>query len=184
LDIWSTIYSAIKGARRVFDLRDLTLLLANIVSLTVIICISAEFVYSHFDKEPAVLMTIVVVLALLFSCSLMLLSRINFTVNDHLTNGNKLAQNLRDAATIGEEIALVHPTSHTASAMNARYPSGLVRVFATGVSVASVGLVGILFGLFARNAEMELCGSTVFAVGCVMFTLAVFQGENLDRRSL
>jgi cytochrome b len=183
LDIWATIYSAIKGARRVFDLRDLTLLLANIVSLTVIICISAVFVYSRF-KEPAVLMTIIVVLAVLFSCSLMLLSRINFTVNDRLTNGNKLAQNLRDAATIREAIALGHPTSHTASSMSARYPAGLVHVFAIGVSIASVGLIGILFGLFARNAELELCGSTVFAVGCVAFTLAVFQGENLDRRSL
>lgn len=181
--IWAAIYATISRWISIFDLRDWTFFLANVVSLTSIISILSLSIYNYSGKDPSILMISILILSMLFSFTFLILFRINLPSNEGFRRINKLAQNLHHVASIRDEVTLENSTSDTASSMSARYPASLVRVFTVGVGTAACGLLAIAVGAFANNAEVQFGGSTALAVGCVALTLAVFQGENLDQRS-
>lgn len=93
---------------------------------------------------------------------------------------NKLDQSLLNVATIRRE---VNSESGTVSVMTPRYPTNLIRVFAFGVCTAVSGLIVAIIGVAVVNLKIQVGGSTMLAIGCVLITLAVMQGEGLNRPS-
>ena len=181
---WADIYAAIPRGTSIFDLRDLPLFFASVVSLTLIICSCTFYIYSYFHKDPFVLTISIAILSVLFSFVLILLFRINFSRRAASPNDDKLVQNLPEVASIRKEMVFDRPSSNMASTMGAHYPAGLIRIFAVAVSVACVGLVALVIGLITNSSEVQFGGSTVLAVGFAALTLAVLHGENLDRQTL
>jgi hypothetical protein len=172
-----------QGKAGKFDLRDLTLFIAAVVSLTLILVFLVIYLYYAHNREPLILIGSVTILSFFLSCSVILLLRANFAGEAGMEHREKLAQSLQEAARIPEEVSLAGKNPGGAVMMDSHYPATLIRTFAAGVGAAAVGILLIAVGAIGSHPGLQFGGSTILALGCVVLTLAVIHGENLDRQS-
>jgi hypothetical protein len=60
------------------------------------------------------------------------------------------------------------------------YPQNLIRIFAGGVWLSIIGVVGLMYGLIGGRHPVELGSSILLAVGTVAVALSLLRGQDID----